>query len=102
MICLPSLIHLDLFKLNVDGNLVWLKAINKAVNFSRQKTSKIAANNAKFAANSQCRVLTIVFLCTHPQYSVNRLFASTKQSAIVLYITLAYTVNEKTVILIDS
>jgi len=85
-----------------DPTLCKATVMTKAVNFSRQKTSKIAGESRQTMQNSRRRGLTIVFLYTHPQYSVNRLFVSTEQSAVVLYITLAYTVNEKTVILIDS
>jgi len=60
-----------------------LNLMFKAVNFFAAKNLKnrtwIAANNAKFAANSRRRVLTVVLLYTHLQHSVNWLFASTNQ-----------------------
>ena len=55
--------------------------MSKAVNFLRQKTSKITGKSRQNMQNSWRHVLTIVLLYTHPQHSVNQLFASTNQSA---------------------
>jgi len=42
--------------------------MHKAVNFSRQKTSKIGGESRQTMQNSRRHLLTIVLLCTHPQH----------------------------------